>query len=272
VNDAIDRGSDFIKIIYDRIPNDSPQMTEAVLTAAIQAAHAGGRRAYVHVGTPEDATTAARAGADLLAHGPYEGAISPEQAADIASAGVPVVYTLVAYERTAQIAEGTVVPFTLEKETVPASIIASSTGVSSTAVLDYPVLGHMGELMIANRANWTTSIQNLDAAGVPLVVGTDSTFMGVWPGSSLHLELELLVDAGLSPTRALLGATALAAPWLDADAEFGTIAEGQIADLLLVNGDPTRNVRATQDIVMVVQGGREIERLPPPIATSSTRN
>ena len=81
--------------------------------------------------------------------------------------------------------------------------------------------------------------------------------------AELHLELELLVEAGLSPTQALLGATSLAAPWLDAEAEFGTIAPGQLADLLLVNGDPTQDIRATRDIVMVVQAGQEIERLVP---------
>jgi imidazolonepropionase-like amidohydrolase len=263
VDDAIDKGSDFIKIIYDQIPNGSSQMTEEILAATIDAAHAGGRRAYVHVGTPQDVMAAVRAGADLLAHGPYEGAISPDQAAEIASAGVPVVFTLVAYERTAQIGEGAVVPIGLEEESVPSATLESCSGELSKAVLDYPVLGHMAQVTSAHRADWTTSIQNLHAAGVPIVTGSDSTFMGIWPGSSLHLELELLVEAGLSPTQALLGATSLAAPWLDAEAEFGTIAPGQLADLLLVNGDPTQDIRATRDIVMVVQAGQEIERLVP---------
>jgi len=260
---AVKKGSDFIKIMYDEIPNGSPQMNQATLAAMIEASHHQGLRAYVHVGTPEAAVEAVRAGADLLAHGPYEGALSPTQAAEIAAAGVPVVYTLVAYERGAQLGDGAVEPTRLERETMPSEVLDGTAGEAGRAILDYPIIGGMSELLGANRANWTTSIRNLEAAGVPILAGTDATFIGVWPGSALHQELALLVEAGLSPTQALLGATALAAPWVDPDADFGTIAVDQAADLLLVEGDPTRDIHATRQIVMVVQDGQQIERLLP---------
>lgn len=77
----------------------------------------------------------------------------------------------------------------------------------------------------------------LYAAGVPLLVGTDSV-----PGFMLHRELELEVRAGIPPAKALQNATWLAARVLHADRRLGSIRPGKRADLLLVEGDPTTRI------------------------------
>ena len=84
----------------------------------------------------------------------------------------------------------------------------------------------------------------LHRAGVPLVAGTDAMGLPlIVPGASLHRELQLLTESGLTPYEAIRAATINPAVFLRKDQEFGTVAEGKRADLLLVDGDPFQDSR-----------------------------
>ena len=76
------------------------------------------------------------------------------------------------------------------------------------------------------------------------------------PGSSLHEELSLLVQAGLTPYEALRTATVNAATYLDAEQEFGRIAAGLRADLVLLTGNPLDDIGHIQTRVGVMKRGR----------------
>ncbi len=92
-------------------------------------------------------------------------------------------------------------------------------------------------------------------AGVRMMAGTDAPIPGVLPGFSVHDELKLLVAAGLTPYEALRAATANPADFLGRSGEFGTIAAGARADLLLLNADPLRDVaNAAQRAGVMVRG------------------
>jgi cytosine/adenosine deaminase-related metal-dependent hydrolase len=97
-------------------------------------------------------------------------------------------------------------------------------------------------------------------AGVPILAGTDAPMPRVYPGGSLHDELALLVDAGLSPLDALRAATLGPARFLGLAATTGSIAVGKRADLVLLDADPTRDIRNTQRIAAVVLDGRLLPR------------
>lgn len=101
-------------------------------------------------------------------------------------------------------------------------------------------------------------VRALHEAGVPILAGTDAPILLVVPGLALHRELELLVEAGLSPAEALRAATSAAAEFLGEEGEFGVIAEGARADFLLLEDNPLENVSATQSIQAVVVRGRWI--------------
>ncbi|WP_240453327.1 MULTISPECIES: amidohydrolase family protein [unclassified Flavobacterium] len=90
---------------------------------------------------------------------------------------------------------------------------------------------------------------------VPILVGTDAGVSGVVPGFSLHDELELLVQAGLSTEEALDSATRLNALWLGIDKEVGTIEENKLADLVLLDENPLININNTRKIVGVFING-----------------
>lgn len=104
-------------------------------------------------------------------------------------------------------------------------------------------------------------VKKLRAVGVPFLAGTDTPAgVDVMPGFSLHLELQRFVAAGFTPLAALQTATINPALFFGISADFGKVEKGKIADLLLVDGDPTVDIRNTQKIAGVVLSGRYFSR------------
>ncbi len=97
-------------------------------------------------------------------------------------------------------------------------------------------------------------------AGVPLVMGTDSGNPLVFPGPSMHHEIQLWVQAGIPISVALQAATSNAAKLLGAEKRIGAIRKGMDADLLMVDGNPLQDIGATERISMVVLKGERIRR------------
>lgn len=97
-------------------------------------------------------------------------------------------------------------------------------------------------------------------AGVPMVAGTDSGVSGVVWGFSLHDELELLVQAGLTPQEALASATRLPATWLGIDDKIGTIETGKYADLILLDANPLDDISNTRKISGVFVNGQWVDK------------
>jgi imidazolonepropionase-like amidohydrolase len=97
-------------------------------------------------------------------------------------------------------------------------------------------------------------------AGVPLLAGTDTGNPFCFPGFSLHEELALLVIAGLTPVDALRSATLNPAKFLGLDKTMGTIEQGKVADLVLLDANPLEDVQNTQRIDAVISHGRLFDR------------
>lgn len=98
-------------------------------------------------------------------------------------------------------------------------------------------------------------VGELHRAGVGLLAGSDVLNPYCFPGFSLHDELEWLVKAGLHPIAALQTATRNPAIFLGREADFGSIEAGKLADLVLLDGDPTIDIRNTRRIAAVVAAG-----------------
>src|SRR5688572_27045642 len=97
--------------------------------------------------------------------------------------------------------------------------------------------------------------------GVPIVAGTDAGTSGVVGGFSLHDELELFQEAGLTPEEALASATRLSAIWLDLDREIGAIEAGKLADLILLDESPLKDIKNTLKISGVFVNGRWLDKI-----------
>jgi enamidase len=133
------------------------------------------------------------------------------------------------------------------------AIVASGAIVQATAVAFAGVLPEdvFRRLYLAN-------LTSLVRGGARLSVGTDAPLSGPLGGGVIR-ELELLVEAGLTPARALGGATALAAAAVGRG-DLGRIRPGARADLLVVEGDPTQAIAALRNVRLVVAAGRIVVR------------
>ena len=107
---------------------------------------------------------------------------------------------------------------------------------------------------------WTRAfVRRAHAMGVQMVAGTDAMGPGRDSIPIVHYELEELVKhGGLTPAEAIAAATRNAAEVLGVDSDYGTVAVGKIADLLVLSGDPTADVRNTRRPLIVFKGGRAI--------------
>ena len=98
-----------------------------------------------------------------------------------------------------------------------------------------------------------------DRAGVPLLAGTDVGIPVIVAGTSLHDELDELVDAGVSPARALAAATIHAAHFLERS-NTGRVEKGMVADLVLLRANPLIDIASSREIEAVIARGKAYER------------
>lgn len=250
---------DFIKIMYDDLPVGSPHLARARLAAICDEAKRRGQRTLVHVASPEDAMESLEAGASVLMHIPWDGELTDEQVRRLAESKNPIVTTERIYGVMAAGFAGTVQFTSLEKETMPPGGVEAF----SRKPEGYRPPGFSDEYMAAMPGYSEHQKRNaarLFAAGAHLVAGTDSGLPGVLHGPGMHRELQALVELGVPPAAALRLATSTAAKMLDPAADFGVVAPGMRADLLLVDGDPLADISATQRIAGVWRGGRPVVR------------
>jgi imidazolonepropionase-like amidohydrolase len=103
-------------------------------------------------------------------------------------------------------------------------------------------------------------VKTFKDVGVPIVAGTDAGCSGVVWGYSLHDELALLVEAGLTNVEALVSATRLPAIWLDIEDKIGTVEVGKFADLILLDANPLDNIKNTRKIAGVFFNGIWVDK------------
>jgi len=254
VQARVAEGSDYIKIVMDdgsaygpsvHIKSLTPDITQALITAT----HLHHKKAVLHVATLKDAKQAAAQGADGLMH------IFFDQIADAD------------FIEKAKRAKLFVVP-TLS---VTASLAGASEGkalASDSYLQDYLTQTQSNALKASFPSKWInpkvldnalTSVKLLHESGIVILAGTDAGNPSTTHGASMHGELSLLVKAGFTPTQALHAATALPAKVFGLH-ERGRIAVGMRADMLLVNGDPSKNIADTRQIEVIWKNGYRIER------------
>jgi imidazolonepropionase-like amidohydrolase len=255
------QGPDAVKIVIDAIPLEAPRLRREIAAAVVERATSHGLRVVAHIGSAEDAIDAAEAGVAAWVHGVYKEPLSEADVTRLVGYGIPMVATIEVFERYARTGTGPREPSRLEREVAPAALLASF----------HPVPDGFGpgslaswlELAVAQQAANRANVGRLHRAGMTILAGSDSQ-SGVFPGPGLHRELHHLVAAGLSPVEAIRAATLDAARFLadGEEPEFGAVEVGKRADLLLVEGDPTRDMGALEQIREVFVAGVALERTP----------
>ena len=260
VDARIAEGSDYIKIVYEEgsaYGLKFPSISADTLRAVIAAAKNRGKLVVVHVGSRRAAETAVAAAPNGLVH-IFGDEPPPAGFADsVRKAGMFVVPTLSVIESVAGVAGGAAL--TGHPALGPLMRADEKTALKGT----FPQR-EGGKVRIAHAIE---SVRQLHKAGVPILAGSDAPNPGTIHGATIHRELELLVQAGLSPLEALTAATSAPARAFKLD-DRGRIATGMRADLVLVDGDPTRDITATRAIVDVWKGGTRLDRQPPRVETA----
>jgi imidazolonepropionase-like amidohydrolase len=246
---------DAIKVFTDgwRYGN-APEMTsmnEETLTALVDEAHKHGVEVLTHTVTLERAKIAARAGVDVIAHGIGDAQVDEEVAGLMKAKGVTYAPTLAVYEPRTRAILTPLLETVLEplaRERIQPPLIPAAND-------------HNGQAQPNRR--WQTLQSNTAAfgkAGVSFGVGTDAGVTGTHHGWATLRELQLLVAGGLTPLEAITAATGNSARAIKVDNERGVIAPGKLADILLVEGEPHKNIRDIERIKRVFLGGREVDR------------
>jgi imidazolonepropionase-like amidohydrolase len=203
-------GMDYIKVIVEAPGRGGLDLP--AIRAIVEAAHDAGRLVVAHASHTGAVATAQEAGVDVLTHAPLDAVLDQTAVADAGNAGQACVPTLIMMEGVAR---------------------------------NLPVPG-------LDYRHARDSVAALHRAGVPIMLGTDANQAPGVPanvpyGESAHRELELLVQAGLTPAEALRAATAVTADRFGLP-DRGRIAPGLRADLLLADGDPMADITATRVI------------------------
>lgn len=256
VDARIAEGSDYIKLVLEPLLDASGKarmntLSEASLRAAIKAAHARKRLAVVHVSQASDAALAIDAGADGLVHINGDVIDDPKLVAAIKQRKAFVVPTLTVMSSIYGL-EGSVRKRIAGDERLTPYLRPQQ---KDQLAASFPS-GFLNEEKFNNSLE---NVRRLHEAGVTLLAGTDSGNPGTAHGASEHGELELLVQAGLSPVQALSAATAAPARSFGLD-DRGRIASGLRADLILVDGDPTTDITATRAIRSIWKNGYPVDR------------
>jgi imidazolonepropionase-like amidohydrolase len=261
-------GVDFVKVIVDRLPETAPRLSTPVLRAAVEEARARGLRAVAHIGTLADARDAAQAGAAAWLHGVYAETLDEPAVRELAGYAIPMAPTLTVFESYAVVSDYARVATPLERE-IAAPEVLEAFNEPPDDVASYDSFQPFLRMLRAQRQGGRANVRRLHEAGVVILAGSDAQ-AGVLPGAGLHRELALLVEAGLSPAEALRAATLDPARFLEQtdDPDIGQLREGRRADLLLVEGDPTRDIASVSRIRAVIQGGVPIQRSPRPAAAA----
>lgn len=109
----------------------------------------------------------------------------------------------------------------------------------------------------AEYSNWLFNmVGKINEAGITIMAGTDTPIGLLTPGRSLHHELKVMVDAGLTPMEALQSATLNPARYFEMENELGTIDEGKWADLLILDANPLDDIENTLEINTVIKQGK----------------
>ena len=270
-------GVDAVKLVYSpvtyAIEAGLPMLDAAVMRAVIDEAHRRGLKAYVHAPILSHAKDALRAGVDGLVHGIVSDPVDDEFIALMKKNRALYVTTHSIFEAAGDVSDWAKRGAAFDRRgLVPQTEF--ETGMNPAFVRDWEALwdnhSYMEERLPILRAN----TKKVFDAGLLVVSGSDTgnAGAGLLNGLTAQLELQLLVESGLSPGQVLGIATINAARMVGREHDLGSVEAGKLADLVILDGDPLADIGNVHRIFRVVKDGvvyRQADLLRSPAHTRS---
>jgi imidazolonepropionase-like amidohydrolase len=250
------RRPDFIKIWFIQRPGDDPAAGRALLDAVVDESRRAGLRVAVHATELAGARAAVDAGAAILVHSVFDKPVDEEFIAAVRDKGVLYVPTLFVVKGYDLVLSGHFAPTAAERRLGDPDALRSFEELKA-----FPEFKGEGRATADKSvATGSDNLKRLAAAGARIAVGTDAGNIGTLHGPSIYRELRLMVDAGLAPAQVLGAATLGGARVMGRESELGTLGPGKLADLLVLDGDPTADLSILESPREVVKGGRFLDR------------
>ena len=246
------RDVDVIKIWVDDRGGTVQKLAPALYRAIIDEARGRGLRVVAHVFYRDDAWELVRAGVDGLAHLVRDREMDAALIAAIAARGVFVMPNLGVSERRLHADAPGWLDDSFLAESVPAAVRRRAAE---------SLRAQAGDAAGAREryAAMERSLEKLAAAGARVVLGADSGVRDHFFGYAEHRELELMVEAGLTPAEAIVAATSRAAAVLGLR-DVGSLAAGKSADFIVLDADPLDDITNTRRLAAVYLRGAPVDR------------
>jgi imidazolonepropionase-like amidohydrolase len=248
------RKTDLVKIWLDSAGGLMPKIKPQVYSAVIDEAHKNGLRVAAHIYDLDDAKAIVQAGVDIIAHGVRDKPVDSEFTDMMKARSVWYIPTIVL--------DYTNYVFADQPPWMHEPFFQRALHPAVRAQLESPEYRERTLALPAtakNRAAVATNKQNLKTlhdAGVRVGFGSDSGVALRIPGMAEHLELALMVEAGLTPMQAISSATLGSAALLKLD-DRGVLASGKLADLVVLDGDPAADISNSRKIHAVWHRGKK---------------
>ncbi len=238
------------------------RLSSDMLNAIVREAHKYGRRVFVHATYDQDYKIAAEAGVDVIAHGCLE-PLTGNTMDIIKKKNIFVAPTLRVFMA---LTEGKTILQELEttsmfKERLTQPVMddlrAYAKEYEASQFVPHAIKGIKKELAPVGTKNSMKNLKTLFDKGAPIALGTDSAYCFNFHGSP-YKEMELMVKAGLTPMDVIVAATQNSARAAGIEKMTGTLEPGKMADILVVNGDPLKDIRSIKNVELVFRNGKEV--------------
>jgi imidazolonepropionase-like amidohydrolase len=252
---------DLVKLWLDDFGGQFQKMDPSIYLAIIREAHKHGLRVAAHLYYLDDARRLVAGGVDIIAHSIRDSVIDDELLQEMKAKQVIYIPTLSLDEYSYIYARK---PEWINDEFFKASLEPGVYDMITSEKYQQD-LQHAPSFN-RNMHAFETALKNLKKlydAGILVSMGTDSGAMPIrTQGFSEHLELELMVEAGLTPMQAIGVATKNASVLLKINRKYGTLEKGKIADFIILDGNPAADIKNTRKIIAVYKDGVKVSLGP----------